>query len=262
MTESKQEIHRRIVEHATIHATRVEDIDRDKLVALLKEHNFARVTGLVSPESTDRSRELMKKWFKVENDRPTTGEKPADVRDNFQKLSIGCAKHGGVNRPRFMRCFYNPLWADDIFEMRENFRRVAQLRNLLGKRPLNFATDTDENGMWTAARIHLFPTGGGFMVGHRDTVLPAIYADEQLGDFFQPVLLLTQKGEHFDEGGGFVDFGKERILYEDFSKKGDVVIYDTTTVHGVEDIDVRKPYRQNSLDGRMSALVTLYKALE
>ncbi|MCA9582819.1 MAG: hypothetical protein KC416_13565 [Myxococcales bacterium] len=253
--------HQDLVQNATVQVDRIEDIDRSHLVEILKKYNFARITGLVKPEAAARSRELMRKRFRMEDDRATTGESHEEVKTNFQKISIGRARHGGVDRPRFMRCFYNPLWAEDIYEMRENFRKVAQLRNILGNRELDFATDKEEGGMWTAARIHQFPTGGGFMVAHRDTVLPKIYDDKGLGDFFQPVLLLTQKGEDFETGGGFAEVAGERVVYEDFAGRGDIVIYDTSTVHGVDDVDTHKPYRQDSIDGRMSALVTLYKSL-
>jgi len=253
--------HHRLVKKATIAVNGVQDLERDQLVGVLKEFNFARVTGLVNPADVDRSRELMKRHFRVENDRATTGEHHSEVKDNFQKISMGRAQHGGVDRPRFMRCFYNPLWADDIFGMRENFRKVARLRNILGGRDLDFAIDEEEGGMWTAARIHQFPAGGGFMVAHRDTVLPKIYDDKGLGEFFQPVLLVTQKGVDFETGGGFAEVAGERVAYEDYAHKGDVVIYDVSTVHGVDDVDTHKPYRQGTLDGRMSALVTLYKSM-
>jgi hypothetical protein len=255
------ESHKRLVENATIHAESIADIKRDQLTEILHEYSFARVTGLVTPEAADRSLALLKEKFRVENDHATTGEKPSEVRTNFQKMSIGCAKHGGVDRPRFMRAFYNPFWAEDAYEMHKNFRKVAQLRNFLSERPIDFAIDKDEGGMWTAARMHQFPRGGGFMVAHRDTVLPAAYKSANLGEFYQPVLLLTQKGMHFEKGGGYSEFNGEQIIYEDFTQRGDVAIYDTSTVHGVEDVDPTEKYVHNTVNGRISALVTLYRSL-
>jgi hypothetical protein len=255
------EAHRRIIDEATLDVSSIKDLDRRELVARLETFHLARIRNLVSPEEVDRTRSLMQLHFRVENDHATTGEKPGDVRRNFQKLSIGRARHGGVDRPRFMRCFYLPLWDEDVFETREIFRKVAQVRNLLSGHALDHAIDDANAVAWTAARIHHFPRGGGFMVDHRDTVLPALYAENGLGSFYQPLVLLTQKGVDFETGGGFAMVGNERISYEDYCRKGDILIYDTSTVHGVDDVDPHRTFEQDSLAGRMSGLVTLFKKL-
>lgn len=253
--------HKDLIKDITIHAESIQELNRDRLKEILHAHTFALVRGLIPPEHADRSLELLKAKFNVANDHATAGEKPSEVRTNFQKLSIGRARHGNVNRPRFMRAFYNPFWAEDIYEMHRNFRKVAQLRNFLSERPLDFAIDRDEGGMWTAARMHQFPRGGGFLVAHRDTVLPAAYKAANLGEFYQPVMLMTQKGMHFEQGGGFSEVNGEQIIYEDYAQRGDVVIYDTTTVHGVEDIDPREKYVHETINGRISCLVTLYRSM-
>lgn len=254
--------HRMIMDEATLEAASIKDVDREALEERLETFHFARIRGLIAESEVDHARGLMAQRFSAADDRATTGESPAEVRRNFQKLSLGRARHGGVDRPRFMRCFYLPMWDDDIFGMREIFRKTAQVRNLLSGQALDHAIDDPDAPAWTASRIHHFPAGGGFMVDHRDTVLPALYKESRLGAFFQPLVLLTQKGVDFHEGGGFAMLGNERIDYEDCSLKGDIVIYDTSTVHGVEDVDPRVPYRQDSLAGRMSALVTLFKKLD
>ncbi len=253
--------HRRILEEATLEVASIKDLDRDELVARLETFHLARIRALVSPEEVDHARSRMAARFSADDDHATTGESPSQVRRNFQKLSVGRARHGGVDRPRFMRCFYLPMWDEDVFGMREIFRKVAQVRNLLGGHDLDHAIDDPEAVAWTASRIHHFPTGGGFMVDHRDTVLPALYEESGLGSFYQPLVLLSQKGVDFEQGGGFARVGDERISYEDHSQKGDVVIYDTSTIHGVDDVDPHLPFRQDSLAGRMSGLVTMFKKL-
>lgn len=255
------ESHRRILEDATLEVSSIKDLDRGELVARLETFHLARIRNLVSRDEVDHARSLMHQNFRAANDHATTGEQASDVRRNFQKLSIGRARHGGVDRPRFMRCFYLPMWDEDVFGTREIFRKVAQVRNLLSGHDLDHAIDDPDQIAWTASRIHHFPAGGGFMVDHRDTVLPALYAENGLGSFYQPLVLLTQKGVDFERGGGFAMVGDERISYEDYSEQGDIVIYDTSTVHGVDDVDPQLPFRQDSLAGRMSGLVTLFKKL-
>ncbi len=247
------------VAEQSIHSGSAQQLDLGLLREKLKKRPFLRITGICNESEILRGRRRMEELFDPARDAPTTGELPDAVMGNFQKLSIGCARHGGVDRPRFKRVFYNPLFAEDIYGLHESFSRLAQVRNRLAGWDLNFAMPHPENGLWTAARIHHFPAGGGFMVAHRDTVLPAVLRDSGLGDFFQPVLVMSQFGEDFNSGGAFIDDGGRRYLYEKFCRPGDIVVYDGRTVHGVEDIDPRQPYRQTELKGRFSGLVTLYQ---
>ena len=53
----------------------------------------------------------------------------------------------------------------------------------------------------------------------------------------------------------------ERLYYEQFCELGDVLIYDTRVLHGVTEIDLRRPFRQDSLAGRLAGFVTLYRDL-
>ena len=77
---------------------------------------------------------------------PRLKESPADIMDNFQKVSIGGAEHSGVYRPRCMRTFYNPIWADDIYGMRGAFVQTAKVRNRLYKFHEDFAISSEEGG--------------------------------------------------------------------------------------------------------------------
>ena len=48
-------------------------------------------------------------------------------------------------------------------------------------------------------------------------------------------------------------------LSENYTKPGDILVYDSRTIHGVNTIDPSKKFIQRSGDGRYSGLVTLYK---
>ncbi|MCR9118309.1 MAG: hypothetical protein NXI22_15345 [bacterium] len=252
----------KVFDDATIEVSSIDQLKPDDLNECLRANKFCRIKGLTDLAAIKASRAKMAERFRVENDCAVYGEPASAVRDNFQKLSIGNAKHGGVNRPRFMRVFYNPIWSDDIFGLRETFIRTAQVRNLLGGHPIDFAIHEVEDSLWTAARIHHFPTGGGFMVSHRDTVLPAMLKESGIDSgYYQPLVLLSQKGVDYHTGGGIIKLGGEIVEYEDYAQQGDIVIYNAVTIHGVNDVDPDKPYRQDSLDGRMAGLVTVYKDL-
>ena len=60
-------------------------------------------------------------------------------------------------------------------------------------------------------------------------------------------------------GGGFFEHRGERFYFERECELGDVVIYSGETIHGVGDVDVHKPFRHDTVDGRLCAFVTLYR---
>jgi hypothetical protein len=51
----------------------------------------------------------------------------------------------------------------------------------------------------------------------------------------------------------------KKIDIEKHVKRGDVVVYDGKSYHGVEDIDPNLPFSSNDLSGRVVALATVYK---
>ena len=72
---------------------------------------------------------------------------------------------------------------------------------------------------------------------------------------------MSRKGEHYKEGGAFVDVDGERIFLDDPSLPGEILIYDGRTVHGVEDIDPHEPRDLTTINGRLAGFVTLFKKM-
>lgn len=248
------------IKKTTVEFKSIEEVTVERLAPILKSYDFCRITGLVPEQNVVDCLSNIADRFDEIVDNPVTGESHEQVKTNFQKMSIGRARHGNVDRPRFMRTIYNPLWCEDIYGMHSNFTLLANIRNLLSGKNLDFAIDKVEEGVWTAARMHHFPTGGGFMVDHRDTVLPKMLKDNDFdGEYYQLLMLLSQKGEDFDVGGGTVEIDGEVLEYEDCTRRGDIIVYNGATTHGVNDIDPHKPFSQRSPGGRYSALATLYK---
>jgi len=226
---------------------------------------FACIRGIISPAEVAGAIEKLKARFSREKDHPGAGQAASAVRSNFQKLNVGGECRARANDDaRLFRAFYNPIWEDDIYGFRDAFVRLAQVRNVLGELPLDFAIDKiEDNGLWTAARIHQYPSGGGFFRGHTDYVVNDV-ADEAGTKFHQILLLMSTKGEgnDFETGGGFVDLGDERIFLEDHFLPGDILIYDGRSVHGVEDIDPHVPLDLDTINGRLAAFVTLFKRMD
>ncbi|NES81374.1 MAG: hypothetical protein F6K10_08140 [Moorea sp. SIO2B7] len=240
----------------------LEEIPYEKILLSLASDKFICLRGLLSSAKVRQAKMTLGQKFSKAKDHPTIGESPNDVKQNFQKLSIGCArgKHHLGSYGRLLRVFFNPLWEEDIYQMHDIFRQLIAVRNKLVGKPINFATDTIENGLWTAARIHQYPIGGGFIQGHRDRTQAAVAEQAQL-NYYQVFAILSKKGEDFERGGGFIEHQGKRIIIDDYISPGDIVIYDGSTLHGVEDIDPQKVLDLDIVSGRLSAFVSLYKNL-
>ena len=252
-----------LVKKTTINVSRPEDLNLADLQPHLDKYNFAIIRGLVTKEEVLNSKKLLRENFSAKNDRPATGEHPHDLHKNFQKLSIGGAEQGGVYRPRCMRTLYNPIWADDIYEMRDMFIRMAKVRNLIYGFPIDFAIADIEGGFWTASRIHHYPSGAGFLVSHFDNVVPVVQAAEGINGYFQPILVMSKKGDgpdcDFKTGGGFFELDGTRYYFEEECELGDLVVYSGETRHGVSDIDTDVVFDQSQVQGRLCGFCTLYK---
>lgn len=95
------------------------------------------------------------------------------------------------------------------------------------------------------------------MTAHRDS--RAAENLKGLSDsYIQLVLLLTEKGADYRQGGAYIRRGRDAIDTEAGSLAGDVLVYDGNTLHGVEDIDPDLPFTPSDLRGRAVALATIY----
>lgn len=240
----------------------VDELDRDIIIQKLSTYQFCILRGLIKRKALSEGVNRLKTFIQEEEDQAVTGELPSEVRDYFMKMSIGRGNHSGhaINRGRFMRTIYLPLDADDRFGLQKSFKTVAAVRNTLMNLPIDYAVDDVEDGLWTAARVHHFPAGGGFMDPHRDTLAPQIVKEtDDVYEYFQPLLIMSQKGSDFSEGGGVVAVNGQLLEYENFAEFGDIVVYDVNTIHGVNEVDLNRPFHQRSCAGRYSGLVTLYR---
>lgn len=241
----------------------LDDLPREKIYQSLKIDKFACIRGLVAEVEVMTAKATLAQKFSRSNDRPTLGESPDDVKTNFQKLSVGSvhSSHHIGSYARLLRTFYNPLWEKDIYKMHHIFKTMIKLRNRLTNKPDNFATEQVDDGLWTAARIHQYPRGGGFMGAHRDRTLANVSKQASL-NYYQLLLIMTKKGIDFTKGGGFIEYKRQRIIFEEACELGDIILYDSNTIHGVEDIDPHQLLDLDTVSGRLAAFVSLYKSIE
>lgn len=244
-------------------ATSLEELPYSELRSALREKRLIRVRGLFDRSVMRAIRQRIAASFDAANDRRHDTRDTDAVRRNFQKLQIGA--NSGVNSRRtlgrFLRVLYNPVFAPDIYGMRGHFVRLAEFRNRLVNLPPTYAIAGTQDGLWTCARIQQYPRGGGFMVPHRDMYSQVASVAAEL-EYYQVILLLSEKGSDYASGGAYIDLHRERILYEDEAHAGDVFVYDGRTIHGVADIDPLEPLDLATFSGRAAAFVSLFRHLE
>ncbi len=239
-----------------------QDIRVEDFMQAMERRTFACIRGLVSPASMYSAIDRIVSTFDRRKDHPGKGHAPDAVRSNFQKLLLGGESRSASNDDaRFFRSCYTPFWEPDVWGLHAGLRQLARARNhLVGLAP-DFALDRiEDNGLWTAARFHQYPRGGGFFRRHTDYIVKDV-AEEKSTRFYQLVLTITRKGEHFHEGGAFVDVDGTRIVLDDNALPGDIIVYDGRTVHGVEDIDPNALLDLDTINGRLAGFATLYKKM-
>lgn len=247
---------------ALIHVDSPERIDVEAVRALVATQGVACLRGLFAPESIATTLARITREFDPGADRKHDPTDTEATRRNFQKLQIGANSGTSTSRTlgRFMRVLYNPIFAADVLGMRGHFVRLARIRNRLHGLREDFAIAGDEDGFWTCARIQQYPRGGGFMVPHRDLYSQFATDDAGLG-YFQLLLLLTEQGCEYAQGGAYVELDGERFSYEQHCLRGDVVVYDGRSIHGVADIDPMHALELDRFGGRAVAIASLFRVL-
>lgn len=236
-----------------------EEINFSDVDQIMRKYKTCIITGIVKPNEIKKPMRKLKEFIRKNGDLPAIGENPKKARGFLMKFvsRIRSTTPPGVTSV-VKRDIYNPLHKNDKWGFHNIFIRVAKIRNILMQKPVNFALGKiEKNKMWTAARIHHFPTGAGFMFPHKDTIAPSIV--KGFGKYYQVLITLSEKGKDFKVGGGTVTYKNKLVEYENYTKPGDILVYDSRTIHGVNTIDPSKKFIQRSGDGRYSGLVTLYK---
>lgn len=242
------------------HADSTAAVPVDEVWASLSRVGYAIIRGLATPAEVREAMAVARRSFSTELDHPVVGESPSDVRENFQKWSVGSG--AGPRRAesygRMIRVIFTPLMAEDRYGLHDLLRRLAVVRNALFGLPAEFAVDRVEDDRWTASRILQYPVGGGFIASHIDTgavdALPSGVAN-----YVQMLMVLTERGVDFERGGAWIESEGVRLDLESLVQLGDIVLYDEQTVHGVADIDPHRLLETTTLCGRVAGFANLYR---
>ena len=163
----------------------------------MTEYKFCIIRGLIKPSEITVPMKKLKHYIKSNKDLPAIGENPKKARGFLMKFisRIRSTNLTGVSSV-VMRTIYNPLHKEDRWGFHQVFIKLAKVRNVLMKKPIDFALGkVEKNRLWTAARIHHFPRGAGFMFPHKDTILPKLV--KGFGKYYQVLITMSEKGKDY-----------------------------------------------------------------
>jgi hypothetical protein len=224
----------------------------------VKEQGYALIRGLFSRDAIRKCAAAVYAHANHSAHLASAGVPRESVRKNMSKWSIGGASASQAGVSRFMLMVYNPLSCVDVFCLHRHFLTLIEVRDILAMRDEILFDERLPSPIFNGTRVQIYPRGGGFMTAHRDT--RAAQNLRGLSDtYIQLVLLLTEKGTDYRAGGAYIRREAGKVIdTEAGSVAGDVLVYDGTTLHGVEDIDPDLPFSPSDLSGRAVALATIY----
>jgi hypothetical protein len=230
----------------------------ENVVSQVKNDSFVILRGLCNRDGIRKKIPLVCEKISNTNFLSSSGVTPEQIRSNIVKWSIGGQSAQQEGLSRFMVTCYNPMFCEDIFQMKEEFEKLIFIRDKLAGLDIIMTDDVLQKPNFNGTRLQIYPSGGGFLGGHIDS-----RAMDSIRDlnrpFIQLVLLVTEKGLDFQKGGAYVVNNKnEYIDTEKFGLSGDILVYDGNTMHGVADIDSDKPFEKENMLGRCVALATIY----
>lgn len=224
----------------------------------INTNGAAILRGLFEPSSIRDCIPLLLSKLNNHHILGTTSGNRETPRANNLKWSVGGHTGAQIGNARVMITIYNPLNALDVFNFHNTFKKLIEIRNSIDDSKISSFDNNLQNGAFNACRFQVYPKGGGFMSGHRDTEAVSSFEAQGL-PLYQLVLLITQKGIDFTEGGAYIKHEGKTIDIESLGKSGDVVIYNGKSFHGVADIDPFLPLDTSNLSGRIVGMVTIYK---
>lgn len=180
------------------------------------------------------------------------------VRTNSIKWSVGGFTGAQIGNARLMVMAYNPLSSENLYGFHEAFKKLIVIRDII-RNDGKFTTNENLMGdSFNACRFQIYPSGGGFMLGHQDYVAEKT-SNQNSASLLQLLLFITERGKDFSQGGAFLTHNGLETDIEGYAKSGDIAIYDGQSFHGVKDIDPQLPLNTEKIRGRIVALVTIYK---
>lgn len=244
---------------STLKIKNLTDSDKKQIFKFINLNGYVAVRGLFDIQEIRNGLKNFKKKFKSSLDNPSLTGKPGDIKKNFQKLCVGSASINGEKIYRLHRVIYNPFWSKNRYDLKDIFTKFAKIRNIILGLSENYCLNKIENNLWSANRILQYPVGGGHMSSHTDYILKNVSKKNNINNFYQLILLLTEKHKHYHSGGAYIMNKNKKIFIEDNAQQGDLLIYKSTIEHGVEEIDPNIKLNLKEANGRIVLMNSLYQ---
>jgi hypothetical protein len=179
---------------------------------------------------------------------------------NYKPIERGCPNFHRINvwdeRAFVKGCFHQFVffpWNQDIFNLFELAKEVYQVKNIISNNPVNkFLGKEPEEDCIGRLAFQFYPSGIGGLNKHQDPV-----------DHHQiavPTLTMSKKGVDFHTGGAYVEQADgKRVYLDEITEPGDVIYFNATMFHGVENIDVATTPNWLSFKGRWMLLFATNK---
>lgn len=214
----------------------------------LNKYNFCVIRNFLDNDNLISSKKLIfKKLSKFNNN-----SKLDPLRNSYEHRKIK-----GKNKiKKNVIEIFNPDTDKDIYKLRNSFRKMINLRNLLLGLPKYKKTFTHKNqNYFTSNRIMYYQSNEGYLDSHYDKKA-GDYTKQKFGKYFQILASLTKKGEDYNFGGGIIFQKNKKIFIDNYLNYGDILIYNEKLKHGVDKV-IAKNNKYSK--GRISILVTFYK---
>ncbi len=254
--------HSEFVDNVSFNFLNFDKIDFQAIRKASDQYNLAVIKNFIPIQEINDCKKIIKNNFLQLNDRIRQKGEYHKVMTNYQRLCVGYGESpasGEIRNSRLFRILFNPTFEKNIYGMRDIFKKLIVLRNLLYGINEKYCLEEPEGGVFSCSRIHQFPKGGGFLQLHRDKDAETSSKNAGLSTYLNPLIIFDKKGEDFKTGGGIIKYNDEIIFYEDTLEPGDLVIYNGKTEHGVYNIDQEEILNLKNFNGRSSILASLFK---
>lgn len=179
----------------------------------------------------------------------------------WRKFAVGSKTGSGEPYSQVLQTTYIAQRDKTYPQLTKIFNHMIRIRNEMTGMSLDFGADLSSDDFWNACRLHHYPRGGGHMASHRDTLFPRLLSEFEF-PFMQMMVTLSNRGEDFFNGGGYVyNKAGEKIFFETEKNAGSLIFFNGETVHGVEDVDPDELLDMNEKKGRIAIFVNLYANL-
>lgn len=185
----------------------------------------------------------------------------------YLKYAIGSKNGLGESYAQLLQSLYLPNRLEFLIDNTCPIYKVTLLliliRNFLCELNPCFGFNPTSEGFWNSSRVHHYPSGGGFMMSHKDTAFPKALEKSKI-KFLQVSASLSIKNWTYFEGGGFVISKDGRKIYTDRtnSNKSTITLFDGSITHGVEDVDKSNLLSFSPEAGRLAIFAGLYPYID